>query len=132
MTASNAVLERAILLRRVLWLDAATCIAMALFLMLLAQPLAPLLGLPAALLEGAGAVLVPVAAFIAWVATRAAFLRPGTWLVVAGNAAWVAASAGLLAVSELAVTPMGFAFVTLQASAVTLLAILEYLGVSRL
>src|SRR5262245_59050079 len=132
MTAATASIDRSSFLRRVLFLDAATCVAMGLFLVLLAQPLAPMLGLPAGLLEIAGASLLPIAAFMAWVATRSAFLRSGARLVVAGNAAWVAASAALLAGGWVEPTPLGFVFVAVQACAVALLAVVEYAAYSRL
>src|SRR5688500_7592607 len=95
-------------IRRVLFVDAATCAGTGLFLALLAVPLAPFLGLPADLLLDAGLALLPIAAFIAWVATRDAISAAGVWLVIIGNAAWVLASLALLfAVSP---TMLGYAF----------------------
>lgn len=119
-------------LRRVLLVDAATCIAMGLFLVILAQPLAPMLGLPALLLEIAGAVLFPIAAFMLWAATREGVLQSGARLVVAGNAAWVAGSLALLIGDWAAPTPLGYAFVIVQAAVVVLLAGMEYWGLRRL
>ncbi len=114
-----------------LWTDAATCLAMALFLLLLAQPLAPLFGLPAVLLETAGALLVSIGGFIAW-AARSAALRAGAGLTIVGNAAWVAASCALFLPGATDLTPAGYAFVALQALVVAALAVLEYIGLSRL
>jgi len=131
MTTATASIDRSSFLRRVLLVDAATCVAMGMFLVLLAQPLAPMLGLPASLLEIAGTSLFPIAVFMAWVATRSAFLRSGAWLVVAGNVAWIAASGLLLLRLGSTVTPVGWAFVTLQALAVAVLAVLEYRGLAR-
>ena len=132
MTAVAASIDRPSFLRRILFVDAATCIAMGLFLVLLAQPLAPRLGLPAGLLVIAGASLFPIAAFMAWVATRGAFWRPGARLVVAGNAAWVVASGLLLAGGWVQPTMLGYLFVAVQACAVALLAAAEYAAYSRL
>jgi len=121
--------------RRTLFVDAATCVAMGLALVLLAQPLASYLGLGASLLEYSGASLLPIAAFMAWVATREApgatpALRGlGVWLVIAGNVAWIAASIALLVLA--APTALGYAFVIAQAVVVAVLVELEYYGVRR-
>lgn len=125
MSAIPASMDRFAFLRRTLFVDAATCLAMALFLLVLAQPLAPLLGLPALLLEVAGLALLPIAAFIAWVATRTSL----TSFVIAGNLAWVAGSMVLLVWA--APTPLGYAFVIVQGAVVTLLAALEWTGLHR-
>jgi hypothetical protein len=122
MSAIPANLDHSPFLRRILYFDAATCVAMGLFLVLLAQPLAPLLGLPAVLLEIAGAALLPIAAFIAW----AAFYRRGVGIVIAGNVAWVAASVLLVSAGWVSPTPLGYAFVLVQAAAVAVIAALEY------
>jgi hypothetical protein len=55
----------------------------------------------------------------------------GTWLVIAGNAAWVAASALLLVGGWVTPTLLGYGFVIVQAAAVTLLAAIEYAGILR-
>ena len=116
-------------IRRVLFVDAATCIGTGLFLALLAAPLARFLGLPADLLLYAGLALLPIAAFIVWVATRDQISAAGVWLVIAGNAAWVLASLALLfAVSP---TVLGYAFVIGQAVIVGALAEMEYVGLRR-
>jgi hypothetical protein len=115
--------------RRVLFVDAATCVGTGLFLALLAAPLAPFLGLPAELLLYAGLALLPIAAFIAWVATREQMSAAGVWLVIIGNAAWVLASLALLfAVSP---TVLGYAFVIGQALIVAALAEMEYVGLRK-
>src|SRR5436190_4752114 len=72
-TAMNAIaasIDRSSFLRRVLFVDAATCAVMGLLLAFDAGALSPLLRLPTALLEYAGLSLFPVAGYIAWVATR--------------------------------------------------------------
>ena len=57
-------------LKRVLLLDAASCLGMGILLAAGAGPLAPLLGLGSSLLLGAGAVLVPIGLFILWTGAR--------------------------------------------------------------
>lgn len=110
-------------LPRLLAFDAATCLAMGAALLTLADPLAAPLGLPAALLRGAGALLLPCALLMAWAARRGPRQRALAVLVVAGNAAWVAAS---VAVSALyAPSALGEAVLLAQAAAVAVLAVLE-------
>ncbi len=115
-------------LRRVLLIDAATSIACGLLLAGAAGPLTDLLGLPAALLRGAGLGLLPIAAFILFVATRAAVPRLLVWLVIAGNVIWAIDSLALLATPWVAPTLLGSAFVIGQAAIVAILARAEHLG----
>src|SRR5256885_15393419 len=119
---------KSMFLRRMLLVDAATCVATGALLSLAAGPLSSLLGLPAGLLLWAGLALFPIAAFMLWVATRASPPRPGVWLVIAGNAAWVFGSIAILGLSP---TALGYAFVIVQAVAVALLAQLGYSGPRR-
>ena len=117
-------------LGRVLAFDAATCLAMGAALLALAEPLAAPLGLPAALLRGAGALLLPCALLMAWAARPGPRRRALAGLVVAGNVAWAAAS---VAVCLLVMpTVLGEALVLAQAAAVAVLAALEWRGLRRL
>ena len=131
MTAIAAAIDRSSFLRRVVLVDAATCVAMGLLLSLAANMLAPLLELPIRLLEYAGLSLLPIAAFIAWVATRSHLSRLGVWVVIAGNVAWVAGSALLLVSDWVSPNLLGSGFIAAQAATVVLLAGLEYVGLSR-
>jgi len=132
MTAVAATVDRSSSLRRVLWVDAATCLAMGALLVLFSAPLASLLGLPALLLSYAGAALFPVAVFMGWVAFRdgmSVVSVVGTWVVILGNVGWVAGS--LLVLFLLSPTGLGIAFVIVQGVAVALLAAAEYVGLER-
>jgi hypothetical protein len=129
MTAITASLDQTTFLRRVLLVDAGTCIATGALLALDATPLSRMLGLPAAILFWAGASLFPSAALMLWVALREQLSRAGAWIVVAGNALWVLASAALLVIS--APTTLGYAFLIAQAVAVALLAELEFVGLRK-
>jgi hypothetical protein len=112
-------------LANVLWFDAATCALMGIFLVALAEPLAGLLGLPLALLQWAGVLLLPCALLMAVAARRP---QPAlVMLIVAGNLLWVAASVVVLLTSP-AITTLGQAFVIAQAAVVLLLAWLEWRG----
>jgi hypothetical protein len=130
MTTLEAVLDRTAFLRRVLMVDAATCLAMGALLVLFASPLATLLGLPSVLLAYAGAILFPIAGLMAWLALRHDASRWGTWVVILGNAGWVAGSVLVLFLAS--PTTIGYAFVIAQAVVVVLLAELEYVGVRRI
>lgn len=116
-------------LRRILALDAASCVVMGLAMGLAAAPLASLFGLPDDLLRAAGLLLLPLAAFIGWLASRAAPPPLLVWIVIVGNLAWTAQSFALL--GQYAPSPLGTAFVAAQAVAVLGLAGLEYVGLRR-
>lgn len=123
-------MQMTLFLKRVLLLDAASCLGMGLGLIAGAAMLAGPLGLPAALLSGAGLSLLPIGLFMAFVATRAAPPALLVWLIILGNAGWVAQSLGLIAISP-TISALGTAFVVAQAAFVTLIACLEYAGLRR-
>ena len=116
-------------LRRVLALDSASCAIMGLAMGLGASTLAPILGLPEDLIRAAGLLLLPLAAFIGWLASRAAPAPALVWIVIVGNVGWTAESFALL--GQLSPTALGTAFVSAQALAVLGLAALEYVGLRR-
>jgi hypothetical protein len=128
MTTAALSLDRSSFLRRVLFVDAATCVGTGALLALGAGPLSPLLGLPAALLFYAGLSLFPIAALMAYIGARPT--AAGAWFIIAGNAAWVLGSIAVLFLFS--PTALGLAFVIAQAAAVALLAELEYVGVRKL
>ena len=116
-------------LRRILALDSLSCLAMGLLMGLGATSLGPLFGLPEGLVRGAGLALLPLAAFIFWLATRPNPPRALVWIVILGNLAWTAESFITLGQSE--ATALGTTFVAGQAVAVLGLAALEYLGIRK-
>lgn len=118
-------------LRRILFLDAATCFATGLLLTLGASLLAGWLGLPDMLLRYAGISLLPFAAFLLYLAAKPLPPRGGVWLVIALNGLWVLDSVLLLIAGGVAPTTLGYAFVLAQAAAVLVLAELEWLGLRR-
>ena len=117
-------------LRRILALDSLSCLSMGLAMGLGAEALAPLFGLPEPLLRLAGLALLPLAAFIGWLASRPAPPRALVWLVVIGNLGWTAESFATIAQQQ--PTALGTAFVAAQALAVLGLAGLEYLGLRKM
>jgi hypothetical protein len=118
-------------LRHVLWADAVASGATGLAMIAGAGVLESLLGLPSALTREAGIILVPFAALVAVVATRARISRAAVWMIIAANAAWTIGSFGLLA-GGVAAAALGCAFVIAQALVVAVLAALEYAGLRTL
>jgi hypothetical protein len=117
-------------LRTVLLVDAATCVATGLLMALGADVLAEFTAIPASLLRYAGISLFPVAAFNALVGTYW-LVSPAVWVVIAGNALWVAGSVLLLVDGLISPNVLGYLFVGGQAVAVAVLAELEYFGLRQ-
>ena len=115
-------------LRNVLLVDAATCLLTGALLIFGARLLGQLTAIPAAVLLYAGVSLIPIAAFMAVTATRAVLPPLGVWIVIAGNALWVAASVGLMIGPWIAPNAWGYAFIAAQAVAVAVLTKLELDG----
>lgn len=115
-------------LRRVLAVDAASCIGMGTLMLAGAGTISDVLGLPASLLQTAGAALIPFGLVLAWLATRPVPPRAGVIAVIVCNVVWVAESLALLVGGWIAPTGWGIAFVVAQAGAVAALTALEYIG----
>jgi hypothetical protein len=128
-TIRPAALRRA--LRRALLLDAAASGAMGALLLVAAGPLESRLGLPASLLYWVGALLIPFAGLLIWIASLAPPPHGVVRAIVGGNALWVVASVLLLASGSVAPTRLGVLFVLAQAAAVALFAYLEHDGQRR-
>ncbi|GIZ52310.1 hypothetical protein [Noviherbaspirillum aridicola] len=124
-------LDSPLFLRRVLLADAAASAATGLLLAFGADPLEPLLGLPAVLLRTAGYALLPFAALVCLLATRKHIPRAGVWAVIVVNALWVVDSVVLLASGHVTPTVLGQAFVVAQAIVVATFAELEFGAVRR-
>ena len=124
-------LDMSPLLRRALQADARASGAMGMLLALAAGPLEELLGLPRALLLGAGIGLLPFALALGWLANRATVQRGWIWAVLAINAVWTVDSLSLLALGWVEPTLLGKVFVISQAVAVAVLAELEFFGLRR-
>ena len=114
-------------LRTVLKLDAASCLAMAAITFPASSALEPLLGVPAALLQGAGLSLVPIGLFILWLGTRAEAPAALVYAVILGNMGWAASSLAT-AFGLPGITAAGTALVAGQGLAVLAIAFLEYRG----
>lgn len=118
-------------LRRALLLDAAASGALGALLLLAAGALDSLLGLPASLLYWVGALLIPFAGLLIWIASLAPAPRGAVRAIVGGNALWVVASVALVVSGGVAPTRLGVLFVLAQAAAVAAFAYLEHDGLRR-
>jgi hypothetical protein len=113
-------------LRKILFVDAATCAAMGGLLTLAAEPVWQLTQIPPMLLFYAGLSLFPIGAFMAIVAMGSPVGPGATRLIIAGNVLWIAASLGLLLSGWIAPNGLGAAFILAQAIAVGVLTTLEH------
>lgn len=115
----------------VLRIDAATCLASGALQLAATGPLADLLGLDAALLRGTGWFLLAYGAAVLWLAARPVLPRPLVWAIVAGNLLWALDCVLLVAAGWARPTPLGLAYVAVQAVTVVGLAELQWLGLRR-
>ncbi|HEX5734526.1 MAG TPA: hypothetical protein VF131_16945 [Blastocatellia bacterium] len=118
-------------LRRVLFADAATCAAAGLLMLLGAGLLEQDFGLPRELSRYAGIGLLPFAAFLVYLATRANLSQTALWAVIVLNVLWTVDSILLLVSGWIEPTGFGYAFVILQAIGVATFAGLEYFGLRK-
>jgi len=119
------------LLPLALRLDAAASGAMGLGLAA-ASPLADNpLGVPAGWLVGLGIFLVAWAALLAAIAARRPIPAGAAWGVIAGNAVWVIASVVTVLADWFPLTGLGTALALLQAAAVVVLLVIQYVGLQR-
>lgn len=115
-------------LRNVLYADIVFSTGGAVLMAAGAPWLSSLLGLPSALLAGAGLLLVPWVVALAFVVRRSTVAKIVLIDLAGINLLWCAACFGLLASGELAPNELGVAFVVAQALAVALLGVLQLLG----
>lgn len=118
-------------LRWVLFADAATCAAAGLLMLLGGGWLEQDLGLPRELSRYAGIALLPFAAFLVYLATRANLSQPALWAVIVLNVLWTVDSIVLLVSGWVEPTGFGYAFVIFQAFGVAMFAGLEYFGLRK-
>ena len=118
-------------LRRVLWADAIVSAGVGAVMALGAGALNRLLGLPSSLLLIAGVALFPYAAYLVWLATRAAVPRAAVWLPIVLNLVWAVDCVLVLMAAGLTPTRLGEAFVVLHIVTVLAFADLEFIGLRR-
>jgi hypothetical protein len=127
----SRLIEPSPLLRLALVGDALASGATGLLLAGGAGVLTGLLGLPEQLMRYAGLFLLPYAAVVAYVGTRAAVSRAAIWAIVAANIVWVVESFLLLASGWVSPTALGALFVAAQALVVAAFAGAQFAGLRR-
>lgn len=118
-------------LRFALRLDATVSGTMGLLLTAGSSQISALLSLPGALVFGAGLVCLPFAATLAWLGAQDKVPAGAVWMVIGGNAVWVAASIILLVTGWVTPNAMGSIFVIAQAAMVGIFAELQFMGLRR-
>jgi hypothetical protein len=113
-------------MRLVLWADAISCLACGLLQVSLTTVLSERLGLPATLLVDTGIFLLLYGAAVLFLATRIRVASAIVWLLIAGNMAWAVACIAILFGGAAELTLFGKGYIVLQASAVAILAQLQY------
>ena len=113
-------------MRFVLWADAISCLACGVLQVSLTTVLSERLGLPAALLADTGIFLLLYGAAVLFLATRIRVPSAIVWLLIAGNLAWAVACIAILFDGAAELTLFGKGYIVLQASAVAILAQLQY------
>ena len=118
-------------LRYILWADAVSCLMCGLFQLVCIGVLRLWLGLPENLLMGSGAFLVSYGTIVACLAMR--FRQPNkiVWPLIAGNVIWAVGCLGIAYFDVPALTALGKAYVIAQALTVSVLASLQYVGISK-
>ncbi len=109
-------------IRQVLLTDIAITGATALLMLLGAPLIDDLLDVPAALLAGAGAVLIPYVGYLFWLANRDAAPRAGIGVAIAANLAWAIGCVVLLVAGWVGPNGLGVAFILLNAVVVIVFA----------
>lgn len=96
-----------------------------------ASAFAPLFNLPQALLLETGLFLIAYAAFVGWLGSRPAMMKPLVWIVIVGNAAWTLGSIALLFSGSVSPNMLGTVMVVAQAIATGVFAELQYVGLRK-
>lgn len=118
-------------LRRALIADAIFSGGAALGFTFGAGAFAALFNLPESFLREVGLFLIAYAAFVGWLGTRAAMMKPLVLLVIIGNAAWTLGSIALLFSGAVAPNALGMAMVVAQAITTGVFAELQYIGLRK-
>ena len=113
-------------LRRVLWADAASCLACGVLQLAVPDALPRWLGLPQPLLLSTGVFLVAYALVLAWVASRPQLRRALVALFAVGNVGWAIGCGAALALLQ--PTALGVGWIVLQGITVLVLADLQWMG----
>jgi hypothetical protein len=119
-------------LRRVLAFDAVSGAGTGVLHLLLAPVLASWLGLPEALLQASGVAIFAFVLLAGWLALQASPPRGPLMGIVLLNVAWALGCLWLVFGGAVNPTPLGVAYLLVQAAAVLVLAELEWMGLRAL
>lgn len=125
------MIQSSTFLRRVLTADAVVSAASGGVSVLGAGILSDLLHLPGTLIAGSGAVLLPYAAFVGYLASRSELPAAVVWAVIAVNALWTIDCLILLMSGWVAPNALGAGFILVQALTTAVFAELQYSGLKR-
>ncbi|WP_283134402.1 hypothetical protein [Rhizohabitans arisaemae] len=120
------------MLAKVIKIDMLLCAAFGVLLIAAAGLVGDLMNLPVPLVRWAGVVLLPVAAFLGYLASRRVPPRGGVLAIIAINALWAVDSIVLLFTGWIDPNPFGVVFIVAQALLVAGIAEMQYLGLRRL
>ncbi|HET7217657.1 MAG TPA: hypothetical protein VFJ02_06395 [Vicinamibacterales bacterium] len=126
MTIDTA--RRSVLLRRVLLADAVISGATGIAMMLGAETLGALFGVPGTLLRWAGVSLIPFAGFVGVLAARESVAAAAVRAVIVANVLWAVDSVLLLFTGWVDPSLLGYAFIIGQAVIVAALAEIQHIG----
>lgn len=115
-----------IVLRRVLLLDAASCLACGALQLAAPAMLPPVTGLPAVLLLESGIILLLFGAGVVWLARHDPVPRRALGMLVTGNLGWALACVALMVGPWIHPTGWGHAYLALQAATVLVMAQLQW------
>lgn len=115
-------------LRRVLAFDALSGAATGALHLGLASTLAAWLGLPEILLQASGTAIFAFVALAGWLALQASPARGALMALVLLNCAWAVACLWLVFGGAVALTPLGLAYLLVQAVVVLVLAEWQWMG----
>lgn len=131
IAARGTAIQPSRLLRLAFLADAVASGALGLVMLAAGGALAAPLGLPAGLLQGAGAVCLGWAVLMAWLGRRETLPGWVVWSVIGLNLCWAADSLLLLASGWVLPTALGTGFVLAQALAVLGFSAAQWLGLRR-
>ena len=118
-------------LRRALMADALVSAAVGAVMALGAAALRGVVGIPSSVLMLAGLALLPYAAYLLWLATRAAVPRGAVWVPIVLNVLWAIECLLFTFNASPPPTLLGEAFIAVQVIVVLVFAELEFIGLRR-
>ena len=125
------LIQPSVFLRRALMADALVSAAVGAVMALGAAALQSLLGISSSVLMLAGLALFPYAAYLLWLATRAAVPRGAVWVPIVLNVLWAIECLLLAFNASPPPTLLGEAFVAVQVITVLVFAELQFIGLRR-